>query len=168
MPKHKVIQLSEFNFALHSWVLDLCEQDKIKLRQDQAVELLNAQQAKLCLEQMILPVVIDPEDSKRYLLLQPKPQFFWLSQHPALRNVRVHLNVYNHDECDALLQMLNLIQPAINHFFTPSTLENISCRLALYKLSNPKSRITKRYLAKLAQVLPSAIRSSSAKENCRG
>ena len=168
MPKHKFIQRSDLNITYHPLVLELCADDKIKVRQHNASELLDAQQVTLCIEQITLSVTIDPSDSNRYLLLEKKPQFFWLSQHPAARNAKVHLNIYSNDECESVILDLNLISPAIKHFFTPSTLENLSCRLALYKQSNKKIHITKRYLAKLAQVLPSAIRSSSIKENHRG
>lgn len=168
MPKHKFIQRSDLNITYHPLVLELCADDKIKVRQHNASELLDAQQVTLCIEQITLSVTIDPSDSNRYLLLEKKPLFFWLSQHPAARNAKVHLNIYSNDECESVILGLNLIFPAINHFFTASMLNNLYCRLKQQHNINTSVALTKRYLAKLAQVLPSAIRARSIKENHRG
>jgi len=156
MMKRKRIALSTLQLAYHPMTQSLISADQFGCAQLPDLSALSTVVLDTLLAQLVLPVCAT-EIENHYELLAPCPVFFLLQRHPNAQQCKVQLHLYT--EPTSVINTLMFTLPSLQYRYQSGTLEQLSRRLAQAKLVK-HAHPSKRELAQLASITPSALRHS--------
>jgi hypothetical protein len=143
---------------LHPMVEKLTCRDAISSKLPPKINELSKRQIEILLGNTVLNVVVSADGG--YLLLESNLIYNLLIQHPAAKEIKVNLSIHspnNEDELIALIDTLNLVQPAISLLESVNKSKTINARfLRLNEMGCKPTSLT--FLAKLANKTESAFR----------
>lgn len=144
--------------GFHQIVNQLIENDSISLNSLPDVSILSKKQLSILCKTIVLHAML--ADDGKYLLLAPNLIYNQIIQHPAAKNEVVNVLVHspeNEQELLALVDTLNLIQPALSLLESANKSKTINARyLQLNKMGHKATPLT--FLAKLVDKCPSTFR----------